>query len=225
MTLLKTALAATILTATMPAAATDFSFTGAFTRDNGQQWLIFTIDTDTTVTMRSWSYAGGMNAAGETIARGGFDPILTLFDGDGWLIGTNENGACTDVAADINGQCRDTYFTIDLAAGLYGVSITQYDNLPVGLNLMAGFKWDHVNNYTPLISGCAIGQGQFEDTSGGDHCQRDGHWAFDILNVGYARTARDGPIPEPATWAMMMAGFGLIGAAMRRRARTVRFAA
>jgi hypothetical protein len=28
----------------------------------------------------------------------------------------------------------------------------------------------------------------------------------------------DGVIPEPATWAMMIAGFGLVGAAMRRRA-------
>jgi hypothetical protein len=33
------------------------------------------------------------------------------------------------------------------------------------------------------------------------------------------------PTPEPATWAMMVGGFGLIGAAMRRRQRTsVRFA-
>jgi len=34
-----------------------------------------------------------------------------------------------------------------------------------------------------------------------------------------------GAVPEPATWAMMIAGFGLVGTAMRRRARaTVRFA-
>jgi hypothetical protein len=32
-------------------------------------------------------------------------------------------------------------------------------------------------------------------------------------------------VPEPATWAMMVGGFGLIGGAMRRRQRTsVRFA-
>lgn len=35
-----------------------------------------------------------------------------------------------------------------------------------------------------------------------------------------------GAVPEPATWGMMIAGFGLMGAAMRRRARVsaVRFA-
>jgi hypothetical protein len=35
------------------------------------------------------------------------------------------------------------------------------------------------------------------------------------------------PVPEPATWALMIAGFGAVGAAMRRRAKvkaTVRFA-
>ncbi len=31
-------------------------------------------------------------------------------------------------------------------------------------------------------------------------------------------------IPEPATWAMMIAGFGLAGAALRRRRATVQFA-
>lgn len=33
-----------------------------------------------------------------------------------------------------------------------------------------------------------------------------------------------GAVPEPATWAMMIAGFGLAGAAMRRRATKVAFA-
>ncbi|WP_443969661.1 PEPxxWA-CTERM sorting domain-containing protein [Sphingobium sp. CR28] len=33
-----------------------------------------------------------------------------------------------------------------------------------------------------------------------------------------------GAVPEPATWAMMIAGFGLAGAALRRRTAIVRFA-
>lgn len=41
---------------------------------------------------------------------------------------------------------------------------------------------------------------------------------FDVRSVG-------GAVPEPATWLMMIAGFGLMGAAMRRRQRAaVRFA-
>ncbi|HMI18588.1 MAG TPA: PEPxxWA-CTERM sorting domain-containing protein [Sphingomonas sp.] len=39
-------------------------------------------------------------------------------------------------------------------------------------------------------------------------------------------TELDAPLgaPEPASWAMMLGGFGLIGAAMRQRTRRVRFA-
>jgi Bacterial pre-peptidase C-terminal domain/PEP-CTERM motif len=37
------------------------------------------------------------------------------------------------------------------------------------------------------------------------------------LQVSVAQHALGGAVPEPATWAMMLAGFGLVGAAMRRR--------
>jgi PEP-CTERM motif len=42
-------------------------------------------------------------------------------------------------------------------------------------------------------------------------------------NVWYAETwvIRDGGVPEPASWAMMIAGFGLVGATMRRRRTAV----
>jgi len=43
--------------------------------------------------------------------------------------------------------------------------------------------------------------------------------------AGYARStasiyAANGMVPEPASWALMLGGFGLVGAAMRRRQRT-----
>lgn len=41
-----------------------------------------------------------------------------------------------------------------------------------------------------------------------------GNVAFDDLTFG---SARIGGVPEPATWAMMIAGFGLVGAATRHR--------
>ena len=40
--------------------------------------------------------------------------------------------------------------------------------------------------------------------------------AFDGTDIGLAA-----PAPEPATWAMMIAGFGLVGAALRRRERRI----
>ena len=45
-------------------------------------------------------------------------------------------------------------------------------------------------------------------------------WAIGSQYTNYAFKITDsqpGAVPEPATWAMLIAGFGLIGAAMRRR--------
>lgn len=43
------------------------------------------------------------------------------------------------------------------------------------------------------------------------------HFALDNLTV-------NGAVPEPASWAMMIAGFALVGSAMRRRTTNVTFA-
>lgn len=43
---------------------------------------------------------------------------------------------------------------------------------------------------------------------------------LDNINVSPLAAA----VPEPATWAMMIGGFGLVGASLRRRRTTVRFA-
>jgi hypothetical protein len=60
--------------------AGDFSFTENLTNGNEVQPFNFTvIENFAEVTLRTWSYAGE-NAAGTEIDRGGFDPILTLFN-------------------------------------------------------------------------------------------------------------------------------------------------
>lgn len=47
---------------------------------------------------------------------------------------------------------------------------------------------------------------------------------FSLDTQGLIVTPPTSSVPEPATWAMMVGGFGLIGGAMRRRARTGRTA-
>ena len=69
-------LAVVMMLATPAVWATNLSFTGTFTHDDNVQLFTFVVGAPSTVTLRTWSYAGGVNAAGATIARGGFDPIL-----------------------------------------------------------------------------------------------------------------------------------------------------
>jgi hypothetical protein len=43
-------------------------------------------------------------------------------------------------------------------------------------------------------------------------------WSFNfVLNNVSASYVDVGAVPEPATWAMMIGGFGMVGGAMRRR--------
>ena len=50
-----------------------------------------------------------------------------------------------------------------------------------------------------------------------------GDWFGGYVQVTKAQAPSAGPIPEPATWAMMIAGFALVGIAMRRRKRAISF--
>ena len=45
------------------------------------------------------------------------------------------------------------------------------------------------------------------------------NFPFQPLTVSAASEAETGPVPEPATWAMMLLGFGGIGFEMRRKNR------
>ena len=75
-----------------------------------------------------------------------------------------------------------------------------------GTNLSDGFTRDGQGNFTgPWKLHTA---GQFIDFVGN---QRDGHWAFDILNVNEAHTV---PIPA-AAWLLGSGLIGLVG--LRKR--------
>jgi PEP-CTERM motif len=111
------------------ASAADFSFTGSFLTDDGKAAFTFNLAAASTVTIQSFGYLGGVNAAGQAIAAGGFDDVLSLYDS------TSQNVINSDDA-----------FTIALAAGSYKLFLTQYDNFGPA-NLALPFNFDGQPNF------------------------------------------------------------------------------
>jgi len=88
-----------------------------------------------------------------------------------------------------------------------------------GLTLSAGTYWAGFE--APMMGVMGFrGGNQSLISDGPDGFYRDGD------NAGYQLLgeARQGAVPEAATWAMMIGGFGLVGGAMRRRRTAVTFA-
>jgi hypothetical protein len=90
------------------------------------------------------------------------------------------------------------------------------------LNLVSGQSYDVYAAFNILLSGGPqIGPVtmDFSNTStigiqaptGGSFTSSSGEF------LGFAQTPGTGVVPEPESWAMLIAGFGLVGAAMRRR--------
>jgi hypothetical protein len=195
------------------ASAANFSFQGSLTRDDQVLLFNFTVGSTSTVTLRTWSYAGGVNAAGTTIAEGGFDPILALFNGSGALINQNDDGGSNVPADAITGANFDTYLQSTLTPGTYTVSVMQYDNFANGPNLSDGFTVTNNPTFTSVF-GCS--NGRLCDVT---EANRNSLWAFDVLGVDSASNNNPPPpstAPEPATISTMIAGLGVVAFLGRR---------
>ena len=201
------------------ALADNFSFQGTFTADDNVQLFNFTVGSTSTVTLITWSYAGGVDAAGVTIPRGGFDPILAVFDSTGAQINQNDDGGSNVPADSVTGEQYDTYLQSTLAAGTYTVSVMEYDNFANGPNLSDGFARTGQGNFTSEF-GCS--EGKFCDVSGvPEGNSRNGNWEFDILGVNSASTSGGGStVPEPASTGLLLLGLGGLAAVGKKlRAR------
>lgn len=183
-----------------PALAADLSFTGTLADENAVAFIDFSLESAGAVTLLTRSYAGGVNAAGQTIAADGFDSILTLFDkNSGARIAQNDDGQ-------LGGSISyDPSLLLNLAAGDYLATLTSFSNFSMGPNLASGFA------------------------GGGMFLGRSGNWALDVSGDTLAVPAvraniAPGAVPEPAGWALLIAGFALAGYAIRRRRVTLRLA-
>ncbi len=184
--------------------ADNFSFTGNLSNINDVRLFTFTVGANSNVVLRTFSYAGGVNAQGQTIAEGGFDPILALFQGTGPTaveIGQNDDGGANVPADSVTGEHYDTYLAVNnLTPGDYTASIQDFANFAIGPTLGNGF------------SNGGLTGGTFVDATGHN---RDSHYAFDITGVAAAATVTT--TPEPSSLALLGTGILGIAGAMRRR--------
>ncbi len=219
-------LSACACSATATAGSLAFSFTGAFTQDDQLELFQFTAPS-ASVLVRTWSYAGGTNAAGSPISAGGFDPILSIFDATGGLtasstlITQNDNGplcplgspACVNIDP-ASGAAFDSLLTLTglNAGGTYAVVLSQGGNPANGPNYGAGFLQAGAGNFTASLYPC--GGTSFCDSN---LAQRNGQWAVDIVGVGTAADVTGGGVPEPGS--LFLLGSGLAAAGLLRRKR------
>lgn len=170
--------------------------TGTFTQDDNVRLFQFNVTSPGTFSLFTTSYGGGTNVDGTTTAPGGFDPIISLFDGAGNLIDANDDGpqANTDP---VTFSAFDSGLEETLAPGAYTAAVTESDNFANGPTLADGFTRDGQGNFTGTDFG-APGQ-SFIDASG---FQRTANFTLDIAN---------GPLPPPAVpESSTTASFGLL---------------
>jgi hypothetical protein len=106
----------------------NLSFTGNLADPNARPLFTFTVDGISNVTLQSYSWGGGTNAAGTSISSGGFDLNMTLFDAAGnWY----------DERDDIGLGNLDFQFSRVFPAGMYQVAIAAFGNSSAGFGTLA----------------------------------------------------------------------------------------
>lgn len=106
----------------------DFSFEGELGAQSDLAWFEFSLDSAGVVEMRTWSYAGGVNAVGADIDAGGFDPAIYLFSSSGSYLIHNDDGFGASVDP-ISGTARDSIMMLSLSAGSYRLALSLFSNV------------------------------------------------------------------------------------------------
>ncbi len=193
MTFKPTALLAAMLLATSAHAA-QFDFSGNIANHNDVVQISFSLASDAT-NVKVWtdSYLNGVN----------FDPITAVWSqaGSGWSLVEQNDDNPTIVPGLTKFDSGLTFSS--LAAGNYLFTIATYNNWANGTTLAQGFKFD---SQTPIP--LAIWDQPASTVNMGTR------YSVHLSGVDVAA-----PVPEPETYAMLLAGLGVLGWARRRQAK------
>lgn len=167
-----------------------------------QIYYDFSIDSSGTVTNNT-SGAADFEISEKSTATLGFSNAYT---GSGTLKPETDDVDFDDLAVGATGIFNPGVADIDHTITLSGATLSQFlqdKNLGVTFNTVT-------KTTQSAVGGNA-------DTSITTH-------GSGVVRVTYTYDAIEAPVPEPASWALMLGGFGMLGATMRRRKAGVTFA-
>lgn len=197
--------------------ADTMSFSGTLLNPEDSVLIDLTLNAPGAVTLQTYGFGGGLNAAGSTVPSGGFDPFVGIFSGTGanavFVDGTSDTlsnyspgcpPAGTVTIGSVTGQCGDVSLQVTgLAAGSYTVLLSDGEYIPNAVfESSPGYLGD---GFTDLTAGV------FQTCYDTNNCNRDtANWALDIT----APAAIFAPEPGSCT----LAGLGVtLGAWIRSR--------
>lgn len=191
----KLILAVSALGAAASAGAADFNFSGNIATNNDVIEIAFSLAADAT-DVKVWtdSFQNATN----------FDPITAVWrqvGSDYTVVGQND-----DNASIAPGQ---TYYDSglvfpSLTAGNYLFTIAAFSNFANGSLLSQGFGGNGTT--VPLANWCQPAS----------HCNMGTYYDVHLSGIDQARNITPS-VPEPETYAMLMAGLSIVGAIARRR--------
>lgn len=156
------------------------------------------------------------NAITNTSYPGGFelDTQLFLFDSAGHAIATNDDRNGTSLTSTLSSS---NVLLSGLVAGFYYVGISIPGTEPVNNANQLLFQ-GYPDGDTTAVRGPAGGvvPTTLATFDGSAYDDTPGAYQITFAGVTFGPAATGG-VPEPATWAMMLMGFGAIGAGLRRR--------
>jgi hypothetical protein len=232
---------AAAITATMVTAASAETFTLGFANlPTAQGWTYnpngggalpdtaFYTATGTQLNQVTEGFAAGTNDgyyARAVTFSGSTDFILTATASIGSASGVNLGGGTIFPFGFILGL-DNVYFGLNGSRlGLYSTSGgIQYFDLPAGFDASGNVDYRMIRTGASLkftADGVTLFNGLVGPGALSDRVIIGDGTKFANATGNYSALRFSSDVPEPASWAMLVAGFGLVGAAARRRQRTV----
>jgi hypothetical protein len=208
------------------------SYTGTLANSTDTDSIVFNVagSSSENVTIQTWGFGGGSNAAGTIIAAGGFDPFVGVFTGTGSTASIVTDGAgnpfgTSDVLSNYGGfiGCPPAG-TVDIGGSVCGDVTMQLSLLPGTYTLLlsdAAFIPNAVFDNGTLGEGFSdFTGGAFQtcntDSTGATTCTNDtANWAVDLTTSGGTTV----PTPEPAALVLLAGGLCALEVLRRWRDR------